>query len=173
MWNFFGSENGARRATTLIEVLIAVSILSFAVAPLFALFTFSTRGTKKSTYKVQALFLAQKVMEEMRAQLQTSPGAIHEFAPFREWSVTRQPPTFWVSNDTLFFDDVYGPGRPITRGSPLFKAFDRFRIRTDVAAGAIRNLWDVAVTVRWREGKKDLEVELRTAMETCPHEFTR
>ncbi|NLF97877.1 MAG: hypothetical protein GX569_14160, partial [Candidatus Riflebacteria bacterium] len=48
-------------ATTLVEILIATTILAFTLAPIVAMFTFASRSMGSSVHRIQAQFLAHAV----------------------------------------------------------------------------------------------------------------
>ncbi len=59
---------------TLYEVLLAITILGFVATPLIILFRTSVRTISKGKSNLQALFLAQYVMEKIKHDLATVPN---------------------------------------------------------------------------------------------------
>jgi len=62
-----------KRAFTLIELLITISILSMAIAPIFSMFIRSSKDITVERQFLQAMFLAHKTMEELQMGLRTHP----------------------------------------------------------------------------------------------------
>ncbi len=158
-------------ATTLVEILIATTILAFTLAPIVAMFTFASRSMGSSVHRIQAQFLAHAVLESLKAEAHRHPAAINSYSHRFEVSPVRKPLGFFSTSSIPFFNNVLGPDKPITPDSPLYDEFSQFHIMVTVYSGD--NAVEFKVTVGWTYEGKDQKLELHGGIDAKPHRFTR
>ncbi len=160
-----------RGGTTLVEILVATTILSFAIAPIVAMFAFASRSMGSSVHRVQAQFLAHAVIESLKAEAHRDPEALFFLAGQFEMSPVREFGGLWSVSGISLFNNVHGPDRPITSDSPLYEQFRQFRI--NVSTSGNRSMRFINVTVSWEtEGKKQ-NLKLISSAESTPAKFVR
>lgn len=160
--------------TSLVEILVAITILSFALAPIFALFTFASRGTATSVPRVQAHFLAHAVIEALQAQALRDPLSVRDFPYIFEASpVRRESYKFGERYHIELFRNTYGYNLPITPDSPLYKEFEPFRIIVNFSRGRKPGMFDVWVTVSWNFEGKTQKVDLKSNLDITPCRFVK
>ncbi|PKL48606.1 MAG: hypothetical protein CVV42_09035 [Candidatus Riflebacteria bacterium HGW-Riflebacteria-2] len=158
-------------ATTLVEILIATTILAFTLAPIVAMFTFASRSMGSSVHRIQAQFLAHAVLESIKAEALRHPAAITSYPSRFEVSPVRKPLGFFATSRVNFFNNVLGPDKPITPDSPLYDVFSQFRIMVTVLASG--NIAELRVAVDWSFEGKEQKLELKGSIDAKPYRFTR
>ncbi len=158
-------------ATTLVEILIATTILAFTIAPIIAMFTFASRSMGSSVHRIQAQFLAHAVIESIKAEALRSPAVITRYPSRFEVSPVRKPLGFFSTSNVNFFNNVLGPDKPIVPGSPLYDEFSQFRIMVTVlGTGSVA---EIRVAVDWSFEGREQKLEIKGSIDAKPYRFTR
>ncbi|KAF1080321.1 MAG: hypothetical protein GQF41_3489 [Candidatus Rifleibacterium amylolyticum] len=158
-------------ATTLVEILIATTILAFTLAPIVAMFTFASRSMGSSVHRIQAQFLAHAVLESLKAEAHRYPAAITRYPSRFEVSPVRKPLGFFSTSSINFFNNILGPDKPITSDSPLYDEFSQFRIMVTVLGSG--NTAEIRVAVDWSFEGKEQKLEIKGNIDAKPYRFTR
>ena len=152
-----------KRAVTLVEILIALGLLAFSYIVLVTTFQGAGREMAFTSEHYTAMFLAQKVLEDVNQRLQENP---HMFTELIQDATGECVPVvggaskyFRLLENTVNFNRLLPEeDQPITTG-PLFDQLKGFTVQIStrldhpLAAGK-RNLIEVEVIIRWvtREG---------------------
>ena len=156
-------KENSRRAMTLVEIMIALGLLAFSYVVLITTFQGAGREMAFSAEHYTAMFLAQKVLEDVNQRLQENP---HTFTELVNDATGECVPVvggaskyFRLLENTVNFSRLLPEeDLPITQG-PLFDQLKGFTIQVStrldhpLAAGK-RNLIEVEAIIRWktREG---------------------
>jgi len=165
------------RGVSLVELLIAMTILSMAAAPLYLVFTNAAKNTGDGGRAVQATFLAQKVLEEIKASCRRNSHTLGELPALGEFRVVQDSSISIFETIPECIRSIHGEGRPIGPGSPFHDSYQNFLVRLRIDDGMNRGLggkyrfWMV-VEVFWKDNGKDRQVRLKGLVETFPDEFT-
>ncbi|GEM_PF-2251862 len=158
-------------ALTLVEILVAVTILSFALGPIVMMFSFASRSMGSSAHRVQAQFLAHGVLESLQAEMRRFPQALNNY-PWRfEFRPVSASNSYFERAKIEFFNHLQGTDKPIMPDSPLYEEFRQFHVRVDFSG--IRAVRTVTVTVSWLLEGKTHSLELRGSVEPQPYRFSR
>ncbi|MBU1109443.1 MAG: hypothetical protein KKB51_22370 [Candidatus Riflebacteria bacterium] len=157
--------------TTLVEILVATTILSFTLAPIVAMFVFASRSMGSSVHRIQAQFLAHAVLESIKAEVFRQPKAVDYYPSRFEISPVRRPMGFFARSQINFFNNVHGADKPITPDSPLYAQFSPFRLMVDFSRS--KTLADITVTAYWSFEGKAQNLELKGNVELQPYKFIR
>ncbi|MCB1743639.1 MAG: type II secretion system protein [Gammaproteobacteria bacterium] len=139
---------------TLLEVLVAITIMALLLASLLPVFQRGMRALEASDVRTQAMLLAQARLAEAGVirELTPAPGASMqaegEHGRFR-WQLQMEP---YTSDETVG-DDADVAARDDTGGD----ARDFGPVPDDVVG-----IWDTRVEVHWEDGAKTPSVVLRT-----------
>lgn len=156
---------------SLLEVLIGVTILSFAMGPLFLLFSHAGKSLKNDGKSIQALFLTEKVLAEVKAGVRRNPqflcnvplGSLFQI-------VNKKSMSIYKGNVPEFLQNIHGYGKTIDSDSPLYEQFKNYWI--DIQSEyAGKKQYIIRVNTIWKEGKKTRNVKLFGLIETIPNEF--
>lgn len=158
-------------ATTLVEILIATTILAFTMAPIVAIFTFASRSMGSSVHRIQAQFLAHAVLESIKAEAHRNPATINLYPSRFEVSTVRKPLGFFETSRVNFFNNVLGSDKPITPDSPLYDEFDQFRIMVTVLGTG--KVSEIVVAVDWSFDGKEQKLELTGKIDSRPYRFSK
>ncbi|OGK10275.1 MAG: hypothetical protein A2W80_08320 [Candidatus Riflebacteria bacterium GWC2_50_8] len=165
------SHHSKTSATTLVEILVATTILAFTMAPIVAIFTFASRSMGSSVHRIQAQFLAHAVLESIKAETHRYPAAINQYPSRFEVSAVRKPLGFFSTSRVNFFNNVLGQDKPITPDSPLYKEFDQFRIIvTILGTGKVS---EISVAVEWAFDGKNQKLEIIGKIDSRPYRFSK
>lgn len=157
---------------TLVEILVATTILAFTIGPIVAMFSFASRNMGSSVNRVQAQFLAHAVLESLKAEITRFPRAADSYPwRFEVTPVKFASYSFFDRSNTRFFNNVYGPDKPIDKDSPLFEEFSPYRILVDFSGS--RGVRMVKVTVSWSAEGKAQTLEMHGSIEVMPYKFIR
>lgn len=157
---------------TLVEILVATTILAFTMGPIITMFSFASRNMGSSVHRVQAQFLAHAVLESLKAETTRFPRAADSY-PWRfEISPVKQNSySFFDRSNTRFFNNVLGPDKPINKESPLFDEFSPYQILVDFAgSGGVRT---VKVVVNWSAEGKAQRLEMNGSIDAVPCKFVK
>ena len=88
------SHRRVEAGSTLVEVLAALLILSVAVLPILAAFTFCSQVNLNARRRIQALYYAAEVLEEIQANAaaQERPARIYDAGNLTELGIPESPP---------------------------------------------------------------------------------
>ncbi len=165
-------NNRVSAGITLVEILVATTILAFTIGPIIAMFSFASRNIGSSVHRVQAQFMAHAVLESLRAEITRFPRAADSYPwRFEVTPVKLGSYSFFDRSNTRFFNNVHGPDKPIDKDSPLFEELSPFKILVDFSGS--RGVRMVKVTVNWRADGKDQSLELTGSIEVLPWKFVR
>ncbi len=154
-----------RRAVTLIEILIALGLLAFSVVVLITTFQGAGREMSFTAEHYSAMFLAQKVLEDVNQRLQENPHMFTEL--IQDAGGQDQPVVGGVSkyfrlleNTTRFDRLLPTEDLPIVSG-PLYDQLKGFTVKVStrldhpLAAGQ-RNLLELEIIIGWtaQDGSK-------------------
>lgn len=124
-----------------------------------------------SVHRIQAQFLAHAVLESLKAEVFRNPLAINQYPSVFEISPVRRPLGFFSTSSIPFFNNVLGPDKPITPGSPLYEEFNQFRIMVRIFSGG--HAIELTVVVDWTFEGKSQKLELHGSIDAKPCRFTR
>ena len=153
------------RAFSLLEVLIAFSLLVVAALGVISIFRQSgVRGEAFSSEHFTAMFLAQKVLEDISAQVSENPHSftdlIHGASGDKKSIINGGSPYFKLLENTANFNSLSeGEDQAITLDSgSLYNQLKNFacqvetRFVTDKVTGQpIANLIEVVVNISWKD----------------------
>jgi len=160
-----------RFGISLLEVLIGITILSFAIGPLVLLFSHANKSLKDDGKAIQALFLTEKVLSEIKAGVNRNPNFMYNVpfgTPFQ--IINKKTMSRYKGNVPEFLQNIHGYGKTIDSDSPLYEQFENFWI--DIQSEyAGRKQFLITVITSWKEKKKRRNIKLCGLVETTPNEF--
>ncbi len=157
---------------TLVEILVATTILSFTIGPIVAMFSFASRNMGSSVNRVQAQFLAHAVLESIKAEVTRFPRAADSYPWYFEITPVKLGSySFFDQSNTRFFNNVFGPGKPIVEGSPLFNQFSPYKIIVQFSGA--RKVRFIRVKVTWDSEGRHHSLEQTGSIEVLPYKFVR
>ena len=156
---------------SLVEILIGITILGFTTAPLFLLFLQGSGISKNESNRVQALYIAQKILSEIKAGVARTPDFTYNVQTNMPFKLTKEPDfTFSSFKGASFLQLIAGQNPPISRGNPYHKQLEKYEVNVDsetIARGQIK----YTVTVKWPRKKQEGSVELAGLVDTLPNKF--
>jgi hypothetical protein len=151
---------------SLTEVMIAVFLLAIAFGSIAVVFRGAGLESTFTSEHYTAMFLAQKVLEDINAMVRDNPYSFNDLiekaAGEEESVVNGHSEYFRLLENTQNFGFLHESDDDPIRDGPLFKQLQPFTVQVscnpqpDPATGQLRkNLIEVVVTVRWknREGR--------------------
>lgn len=167
-----------RAGLTLVEILVAMTILATAMAPIFSLFVFAARSSGSSIQRTQAQFLAHAVLEAIKAEtirypayLQSLPG-VFEVPPVRHNTLTfTRFSRARARSNIEVFNSVHGLNAPINPDSPLYNDFKDFNVIVELTRAS--KFYEALVKVKWVFEGKNHVLELKGTLDATPWRFTR
>lgn len=140
-----------KKAFSLIEVLVFITILSLFFVAAMAVTTFSLRNMKASEYKILAAHLAEEGMEWVRSEKEA------DWSQFTDKD-TLGGTTYCIKN--LNWNNSV-PCTNYTLGTPaIFKR----ELKVDNQAGNPITATDIEITVSWTDGTTVFEVPVKTVL---------
>ena len=157
---------------SLLEVIIGMTILGFAISPLVMLFLQGARSSATESSRVQALFLAQKVLSEIKARIGGNPGFIYNIPINIPFKITRKDDFSFLSyKGASFLQKIYQQDLPITPANPFYEQYKKFSILIENEAVG-KKQYKITVKAIWKNRGKKRQVELAGLVETIPNQFT-
>lgn len=144
----------AKKAFSLIEVLVFISILSLFFVAAMAVATFSLKNMKNQEYKIIATHLAEEAMEWVKSEKET------------DWSIfsardTGNGTTYCLKNLDSTVWNTQGQCPDYSLGTPaIFKR----ELLIDNQAGSPATTIDVEITVSWLEAGSILKVPIKAVL---------
>jgi len=140
-----------KKAFSLIEVLVFITILSLFFIAAMAVVTFSLRNMKASEYKILAAHLAEEGMEWVRSEKEV------------DWS---QFTTKDTGGGTTYciIDLNWNNSVPCTNYTLGTPAIFKRELKVDNQAGNPVTTTDVEVTVSWTDGTTVFQVPVKTVL---------
>lgn len=160
-----------RVAITLVEILVATTILAFSIGPIIAMFGFASRNLGSSVHRIQAQFLAHLVLESVKAEVFRFPRAAQNFTWRVEASPVQNSTSSFSRSRINFFNNALGLDKPITKDSELYEQFSQFRVYIDFTGS--RTVRTVKVIVVWSLEGKQHTLEMLGNIDSQPYKFIR
>ncbi|HNV68214.1 MAG TPA: type II secretion system protein [Candidatus Ozemobacteraceae bacterium] len=148
-----------RRAITLVEILIALGLLAFSMVVLITTFQGAGREMAFTAEHYSAMFLAQKVLEDVNQRLQENP---HTFTELVQDATGQEVPVvggaskyFRLLENTVRFDRLLPDEDQSIVAGPLFEQLKGFTVKVStrldhpLAAGQ-RNLLELEIVIGWK-----------------------
>lgn len=168
----------SNRGLTLVELLIATTILSFAMAPIFAMFVFASRSSGSTNHRLQAQFIAHGIIEEIKSDIFNNPSNISRY--LRRFQVspvihhTGRFVTFGGTSRISLFEKVGSLKGPISpEHESLYNQFSQFEIVVYLDGAGIPGVLEVRVEVKWKFQNREHSLTLTSSIETRPYFFER
>ena len=146
---------------SLVEVLIALFILTAAFASIVTVWQSAGSETAFTTAHYSAMFVAQKVMEDVNAMVRDNPHAFNDLISAAEGDdasvVNGGSPYFRLLENTKNFGYLHEDDDTCLLAGPLYDQLKDFSVKVSshnvpdpVSGAALPNLIEISVTVKWK-----------------------
>jgi prepilin-type N-terminal cleavage/methylation domain-containing protein len=141
---------GSKSGFTLVELMIAVSMLAIGILGMAQVFAVADRHTAYSREETTAVYLAQEIREKILSETFTDIVSIFDNTDTEVPESVREPSQDWAQH----LHDRMGP---TGRGT--------VQVDTPADDPALANgMVGVRIVVSWREGSRTVEVPVRFAI---------
>ncbi|MGM0600834.1 MAG: hypothetical protein ACQETH_13570 [Candidatus Rifleibacteriota bacterium] len=127
--------------------------------------------SKHESNRVQALYIAQKVLSEIKAGVARNPNFMYNVQTNMPFKLTRERKFAFSSfKGASFLQMIASQDLPISRENSFYQQLEKYDVTVDsetIARGQIK----FTVNVKWANKKKESYVELAGLVEIFPNEF--
>lgn len=161
-----------RFGMSLLEVLIGITILGFSIGPLLMLFQQASKSLNDDGKTIQALFLTEKILSEIKAGVNRDNNFLYNVPFRRQFQIIKKKNMAIYQNSVPeFLQNIHGYGKSIDTDSQFYNQYEKFWIiiRREVA-GQKQNI--ITVNTSWKEKKTMRNIKLSGLVETTPNKFS-
>lgn len=173
MGSFFSTSTVRYRimGMSLLEVLIGMTILGFAIGPLFMLFQQASKSLNDDGKMIQALFLSEKILTEIKAGVNRNSKFLYNVPFSRQFQIIKkQHISRFEKTVPEFLQNIHGYGKAIDSESLFYDQYKDFWI--DIQNEAVgKKQYLITVNTTWKEKETIKNVNLSGLVELIPNKF--